>query len=69
MKKIIQNGKTLLNALAFANVGNIGEFETLINTMDKQPTPHKDVSSAQIFQAAQSRPAVMPPLQQLRSAA
>lgn len=31
MNKLLNRGKTLLNALAFANVGNLSEFEALLD--------------------------------------
>lgn len=35
MKAMIQAGKTLLNALAFANVNNLGEFRALLRQVDR----------------------------------
>jgi hypothetical protein len=35
MKAMIQAGKTLLNALAFANVNNLGEFRALLRQVER----------------------------------
>ncbi|MEW5771166.1 MAG: hypothetical protein AB1831_12490 [Pseudomonadota bacterium] len=37
METLIQTGKTLLNALAFANVGNMREFENLLDARHPDP--------------------------------
>lgn len=36
MKSIIQTGKSILNALVFANAENYSEFRTLLNQIDEK---------------------------------
>lgn len=38
MKALLSSGKTILKALAFADVGNFSQFEELLNEMDS-PSP------------------------------
>ena len=35
MNALIKTGKTILNALAFANAGNYSEFQTLLNQTER----------------------------------
>jgi hypothetical protein len=39
MKEVIKSATTLLNILAFANAGNLREFESLMNAIDRPAEP------------------------------
>jgi hypothetical protein len=39
MNEILKTAKTVLNALAFDNVGNLSELQTKLNAMDGRPSP------------------------------
>jgi len=68
MKNLIQSGKTLLNAIAFANAGNLSEFETLMNTMTVQPRPIGESTQTKLRDATEHRPSMTPAMHHFQSA-
>ena len=58
MKAMIQTAKTLLGAMAFANVSNLGEFRTLLRQVDR-PADELDVSNCDASRSAAPHAAVL----------
>jgi hypothetical protein len=68
MNAITKTGKTLLNALAFANVDNLSEFRTLLNQVDAPANPDHSPTQQGATSASSSRSTVAPVIQPIQGA-
>jgi len=55
MKALISSGKTILKALAFADVGNFRQFEELLSEMDSPSPASEQTNTKPLMRAEQKR--------------
>ena len=68
MNAITKTGQKILNALAFANVGNQGEFQALLAQMDEQPGSASGQAKPRLVSVSSDRPAMAPSITHIRQA-
>ncbi len=68
MNAIFKTGKKILNALAFANAGNMGEFNALLREMEPQNAPRADRARLKLVSVNAERPVVATPVAGARQA-
>jgi hypothetical protein len=61
MNAIFKTGKKILNALAFANAGNMSEFNELLHEMEPQNTPRADRARLKLVSVNAERPDMTAP--------
>lgn len=68
MNAMIQAGKTILNALAFANVSNLGEFRAMLRQIEQPSASGHEQAPHGMVSAVSDSPAVAHGIQHARGA-
>ena len=68
MNALFKTGTKLLNALAFANVGNLNEFHALLRQNEEQRDSDSSATGSRQVSAAPQRPAITPAIRHMQQA-
>lgn len=68
MTTLARTGKPLLNALAFANVSNLGEFEALLRQIPPAPPPERAQEDDPPVADGSAKLSIVPAITRMRQA-
>lgn len=68
MNAIIKTGKKVLNALAFANAGNLSEFNALLRDIEPQTAAKAERAKLTLVSVNSERPVMAAPVNRIQQA-